>query len=124
MTHPRGLIAATLLSAFFAVISACGSDAETLSVASKTECIAEVAQRLVDCNEETSCEEGVSRFAGYCYNTAAGSQMDICRGGMYFFERPLRELEERKPELVAALNRRQRSIVIETGERYCVYNTN
>lgn len=102
----------------------CGSDAEAERVASKRECIPEVAKRLSACNEEKTCEEGVSRYAGYCYNTAEGSQLDICRGGQYFFERPLQELTEADPNLMARLNDRQEQIVIMTGEVYCRYNHN
>lgn len=105
-------------------LSGCGSDSEAAAVASKPECIAEVARRLIACGEEQSCEEGVSRYAGYCYNSADGSQLDICRGGQYFFERPLQELEQSDPDLMSQLNDRQRQIIIKTGEYYCVYNTN
>jgi hypothetical protein len=102
----------------------CGADAEAERVASKRECIPEVAKRLVACSEEKTCEEGVSRYAGYCYNTAEGSQLDICRGGQYFFERPLQELTEADPNLIAQLNDRQERILVMTGEAYCVYNHN
>lgn len=65
----------------------------------------------------------MSRCAGYCYNTAEGSQLDICRGGQYFFERPLKDLEQRDPALMGQLNERQKQILIANGEVYCVYNT-
>ena len=113
-----GLLVATT------VVAGCGSDPEAAAVASKPECIAEVARRLIACGEEQSCEAGVSRYAGYCYNTAAGSQLDICRGGRYFFEQPLQDLDASDPELTAQLNERQREIIIRTGEFYCVYNSN
>lgn len=104
-------------------LSGCGSEAEALSVANKQECLVEVSKRLLACGEERECEAGVSRFAGYCYNTAQGSQLDICRGGDYFFQRPLAEATRDHPE-VAQLNSRQRGIIIRTGDIYCNFNYN
>ena len=105
------------------VLAGCGSDAEALSVASKPECIVEVSRRLLACAEESECEAGVARYAGYCYNTAPGDQLDICRGGDYFFQRPLAEATRNHPE-VAALNSRQREIIIRGGDFYCNFNYN
>lgn len=104
-------------------LSGCGSEAEALSVANKQECLVEVSKRLLACGEESECEAGVSRFAGYCYNTAQGDQLDICRGGSYFFQRPLAEATRDHPE-VAQLNSRQREIIIRTGDIYCNFNYN
>ncbi|MDH3420280.1 MAG: hypothetical protein OEQ25_14055 [Gammaproteobacteria bacterium] len=104
-------------------LSGCGSEAEALSVANKQECLVEVSKRLLACSEESECEAGVSRFAGYCYNTAQGDQLDICRGGDYFFQRPLAEATRDHPE-VAQLNSRQREIIIRTGDIYCNFNYN
>jgi hypothetical protein len=101
-----------------------GDAAEGQRVATKKECIPEVARRLVACNEEAECEKGISRFAGYCYNTADGDQLDICRGGAYFFERPLKDLKDNDPTLFGRLNERQQEIIIRSGEIYCVYNSN
>lgn len=101
-----------------------GEAEEEQRVATKKECIPEVARRLIACNEEAECEKGISRFAGYCYNTAEGDQLDICRGGQYFFERPLKELKDNDPALYGRLNERQEEIIVRTGEIYCVYNSN
>ena len=117
------LVTSALLISGAVGISGCGSDAEALSVANKQECIVEVSRRLLACGEERECEAGVSRYAGYCYNTAAGSQLDICRGGDYFFQRPLAEATRDHPE-VAQLNSRQREIIIRTGDFYCNFNHN
>jgi hypothetical protein len=101
-----------------------GEAEEGQRVATKKECIPEVARRLIACNEESECEKGLSRYAGYCYNTADGNQLDICRGGQYFFEQPLKELAGNDPALYGRLSERQREIIVRTGEVYCVYNSN
>jgi hypothetical protein len=111
-------------AAIVLTISLAGCGGEGLSVASKKECIPEVARRLVACSGEAECERGITRFAGYCYNTAAGDQLDICRGGQYFFEQPLAELEQSDPQLFGQLDKRREEIMILTGESYCRYNTN
>jgi len=113
---------AILGSAAFGM-AGCGSDEEQLSVENKEMCIVEVSKRLLACQQDTECEKGIVRFAGYCYNTAKGDQTDICRGGSYFFYQPLKELAESYPA-VADLDKRQREILIRTGETYCVYNYN
>ncbi|MEL7537928.1 MAG: hypothetical protein AAFZ58_03120 [Pseudomonadota bacterium] len=102
-------------------VSACGGS--SVSVANKEMCIVEVAQRLSDCASDGECERGVARFAGYCYNDAPGDQMDICRGGRYFFEQPLKELAE-KHDIVAGLSKKHREVIIRSGEVYCNYNFN
>lgn len=105
------------------LLAACGSDEEEINVANKPACIVEVASRLQTCAEDNECERGVARFAGYCYNTAPGDQLDICRGGQYFFEQPLKALSE-SHEVVKNLDRRLREVVIRSGELYCQYNHN
>lgn len=112
-----------ILAIFSVAISACGSDADQLSVESKEMCIVEVSKRLIDCHDDSECAKGVVRFAGYCYNTANGDQMDICRGGSYFFYQPLKELAENH-SVISELDKRQREIIIRTGEQYCSYNFN
>ena len=82
------LIACGLVSS----VSGCGSEPDAAAVASKEQCIVEVSRKLLACGEEKECEQGVARYAGYCNNEAPGSQMDICRGGRYYFEQPLAEL--------------------------------
>jgi hypothetical protein len=104
-------------------VTGCGSSDEALPVASKKECIPEVARRLVACNGEAECEKGIVRFAGYCYNTAAGTQLDICRGGAYFFEQPMAELERGEPELFGKLGERLEEVLVRTGDTFCVYNS-
>jgi hypothetical protein len=94
------------------------------AVATKKECIPEVAKRLVACNEERTCEQGISRFAGYCYNSAEGDQLDICRGGSYFFEQAMNALEQNDPTLFGRMSDRQKEIVIATGQVYCTFNRN
>jgi len=121
---PKFQLAALALAVLSLVgLAGCGSEAEALSVANKQECLVEVSKRLLACGEERECEAGVSRFAGYCYNTAQGDQLDICRGGDYFFQRPLAEATRNHPE-VAQLNGRQREIIIRTGDLYCNFNYN
>ena len=116
--------AALSLSALGLVgLTGCGSEAEALSVANKQECLVEVSKRLLECGEDRQCEAGVSRYACYCYNTAQGDQLDICRGGDYFFQRPLAEATRDHPE-VAQLNSRQREIIIRSGDIYCNFNYN
>jgi hypothetical protein len=105
------------------VLAGCGSDEQALSVENKQGCIVEVAKRLLACAQESECEAGIARYAGYCYNTAPGDQLDICRGGDYFFQRPLAEATRDHPE-VAALNSRQREIIIRGGDFYCNFNYN
>ncbi len=104
-------------------LSACSSAEDELSVESKPMCIVEVAKRLQACEANVDCEKGVARFAGYCYNTAKGEQTDICRGGMYFFERPLKELALQH-EAVANLSKKHRRIIVDSGEVYCNFNYN
>jgi hypothetical protein len=108
--------------ATFALVG-CGSDGERVEIASKQECIVEASRRLLACAEDQECETGVARYAGYCYNTAPGDQLDICRGGDYFFQRPLAEATREHPE-VAQLDSRQREIIIRGGEVYCNFNYN
>lgn len=110
-----GIIAITL------TLAACGGDG--VSVPNKAMCIVEVAQRLTDCAGDNACEKGVARYAGYCYNEAPGDQMDICRGGMYFFAQPLKELAA-KHDVVAGLSKKHREVIIRSGEVYCNYNFN
>ena len=76
------------------MLTLAGCGGESLSVENKPMCIVEVARRLTDCAGDNACEKGVARFAGYCYNEAPGDQLDICRGGQYFFQQPLEELGE------------------------------
>lgn len=104
-------------------LTACGSDTDGFSVENKKMCIVEASKRLKACQLDAECESGIARFAGYCYNKAAGEQSDICRGGSYFFSQPLKELAESHPE-VAELDKHQREIIVMTGEVYCVYNYN
>jgi hypothetical protein len=103
-------------------LTACGGSDEPV-VASKELCLLEVSKKLLDCAENPDCEKGVVRYAGYCYNEAPGDQMDICRGGQYFFEQPIKKLAETHPEIIQ-LNQRQRNILIRSGELYCNYNFN
>jgi hypothetical protein len=105
------------------LVAGCGAG-EGLTVANKKECIPEVARRLVACNGEAECEKGVTRFAGYCYNAAEGNQLDICRGGQYFFEQALTGLKQNDPTLFGQLAGRREEIIVLTGETYCRYNTN
>lgn len=105
------------------ILSACSSAEDKLSVESKPMCIVEVAKRLQACEANVDCEKGVARFAGYCYNTAKGEQTDICRGGMYFFERPLKELAL-DHAVVANLSKKHRRIIVDSGEVYCNFNYN
>ena len=112
---------AALLATLLA-IAACGSNPD--AVATKKECIPEVAKRLVACNEVETCEQGISRFAGYCYNSAEGDQLDICRGGQYFFEQAMNALKQNDPVLWGKLDGRQQEIIIRTGEVYCTFNRN
>ena len=102
-------------------LGACGG--ESLSVANKELCIVEVAKRLTDCAGDNACEKGVARFAGYCYNEAPGDQMDICRGGQYFFQQPLKKLVA-EHDVVADLSKKHREVIIRSGEVYCNYNFN
>ena len=108
-----------LLCLMVLVIAGCGGGEPV--VASKPLCLVEVSKKLLDCAENPECEKGVARYAGYCYNEAPGNQLDICRGGRYFFEQPIKELREAHSE-VADLNKRQKEILIRTGELYCNYN--
>ena len=101
-------------------LAACGGSSEPV-VASKPLCLVEVSKKLLECAENRECEKGVARYAGYCYNEAPGDQLDICRGGRYFFQQPIKELGEAHSE-VADLNKRQKEILIRTGELYCNYN--
>ena len=103
-------------------IVGCGGSAAPV-VANKELCLVEVSQKLIDCAENPECEKGVVRYAGYCYNEAPGDQLDICRGGQYFFQQPIKELKEAHPA-VANLNKRQKEILIRSGELYCNYNFN
>ena len=118
------VLALAALLPTLACVGGCGSDPEAASITTKPACIAEVTRRLLACGEDKSCEQGVTRYAGYCYNTAEGSQLDICRGGRYFFQQPLNELRESDPELMAQLTERQQDVIILTGQSYCMYNTN
>ncbi len=102
-------------------VAGCGSDA--VAVENKQQCIVEVSRRLLACAEDRECETGVARYAGYCYNTAPGDQLDICRGGDYFFQRPLADATREHPE-VAQLDSRQREIIIRSGDFYCNFNYN
>jgi hypothetical protein len=117
----RTALRTALLSAL--LVTACDGGGG-LSVANKKGCIPEVARRLVTCNEETECERGITRFASYCYNSAEGDQLDICRGGQYFFEQELNALKQNDPTLFGQLGERREEIMILTGETYCRYNTN
>lgn len=121
MTGWKTLMA--ILGVAASAISGCSSDADQLSVESKEMCIAETSSRLIDCQQDAECEKGVVRFAGYCYNTAHGNQLDICRGGSYFFYQPLKKLAENHT-VISKLDKHQREIVIRTGEVYCNYNFN
>ncbi len=112
-----------ILAAVAFVIAACGSDDAGLQVENKAACIVEVAERLVACAEDNECEQGVARFAGFCYNEAPGDQLDICRGGQYFFEQPMKELAANH-EVVANLDSRLKQVVLRSGEVYCQYNFN
>ncbi len=109
------------LLALAAGIAGCGG--ESLSVTSKPMCLVETANRLVACADDVACEKGVARFAGYCYNEAPGDQLDICRGGQYFFEQPLKELAEQH-EVIENLSKRHRDVIVRSGEVYCNYNFN
>ena len=82
-----------------------------------------MSRRLLECAEDRQCETGVSRYAGYCYNSAPGDQLDMCRGGDYFFQRPLEVAARDNPE-IEQLDARQREIVIRSGEFYCNFNYN
>lgn len=119
----KRITAFSLLITMSSIFAGCGSDAEDLSVASKQECIVEASRRLLACAADSECEAGVARYAGYCYNTAPGDQLDICRGGDYFFQRPLAEATRDYPE-VAQLDSRQREIIIRGGDFYCNFNYN
>lgn len=121
MNRPQWLFAALPLIAALSSLTGCGSDTEKFSPENKEACIVEVSRRLLTCAEERECEKGVSRFAGYCYNTAPGDQLDICRGGRYFFQQPIAELGASHPE-VEQLNDRQKKILIQTGQYYCNFN--
>ena len=123
MIHDFRILAVTCSAALLLGLAGCGSDAEAISVDNKEGCIVEVSKRLLTCAEDRDCEEGVSRYAGYCYNTAPGDQLDICRGGQYFFQQPIGELLADNPE-IGQLNGRQKSILIRTGEVYCNFNYN
>lgn len=123
MRAKRTALLTAILPALLAVAGCGGSEAEGDAVASKKECIPEVARRLVACAEEAECEKGIARFAGYCYNTAPGTQLDICRGGAYFFEKPMAELEQNDPTLFGQLNERQQEIIVRSGDVFCVYNS-
>lgn len=117
-------IAVVLLSLGVTVsLAGCGSDAEALSVDNKQGCIVEVSRRLLACAQDAQCEAGIARYAGYCYNKAPGDQLDICRGGDYFFQQPLADATREHPE-VAQLDSRQREIIIRSGEFYCNFNYN
>ena len=120
MTMARKMLLISLLPLICTV--GCGGSAEPV-VASKELCLVEVSQKLIDCAENPECEKGVVRYAGYCYNEAPGDQLDICRGGQYFFQQPIKELKEAHPA-VANLNKRQKEILIRSGELYCNYNFN
>ncbi len=111
-----------VLLTFF--VAGCDPSGEGLTVANKKACIPEAARRLVACNDEAECEKGVTRFASYCYNNAEGDQLDICRGGQYFFEQALTALKQDDPTLFGQLESRGEEIMILTGETYCRYNTN
>jgi hypothetical protein len=119
--HHVAVRAAALLTL---LVAGCNPSGEGLTVANKKECIPEVARRLVACNDAADCEKGVTRFAGYCYNSAEGDQLDICRGGQYFFEQALAALKQNDPTLFGQLAGRREEIMILTGETYCRYNTN
>ncbi len=106
------------------LVSGCDPSGEGLTVANKKECIPEVARRLVACNDEAQCEKDVTRFAGYCYNSAEGDQLDICRGGQYFFEQALTALKQSDSTLFGQIEGRREEILILTGQIYCNYNTN
>ena len=106
------------------LVVGCDPSGEGLTVANKKECIPEVARRLVACSDDAECEKGVTRFAGYCYNSAEGDQLDICRGGQYFFQQALTALKQSDPTLFGRLEGRREEIVILTGETYSRYNTN
>ena len=121
--RPQLLMASLALTAAFSSLTGCGSEGEKFSAENKEACIVEVSSRLLACAEERECEKGVSRFAGYCYNTAPGDQLDICRGGYYFFEQPIAELAVDHTE-IGQLNKRQNKILIQTGEHYCTFNYN
>lgn len=112
-----------LCTAVVVLIAGCGSDKEVFSIESKPMCLVEVATRLVACDSDAACEQGVARFAGFCYNEAPGDQLDICRGGQYFFEQPLKQMSANH-EVVANLDKRLREIVVRSGEIYCNYNFN
>lgn len=103
-------------------LTACGGSDEPV-VANKELCLVEVSKKLLDCAENPDCEKGVVRYAGYCYNEAPGDQLDICRGGQYFFEQPISKLAANHAE-IAQLNSRQKEILIRSGELYCNYNFN
>ena len=104
-------------------LTGCGSDASEPVVANKQLCLVEVSKKLLGCAENRECEKGVARYAGFCYNEAPGDQLDICRGGQYFFQQPIKELREAHAE-ITQLNSRQKEILIRTGELYCQYNFN
>ena len=116
-------IARTTAIALTVLAAGCDPSGEGLTVANKKECIPEVARRLVACSDQAECEKGVTRFAGYCYNSAEGDQLDICRGGQYFFEQALTALKQNDPTLFGQLEGRREEIMILTGETYCRYNT-
>lgn len=104
-------------------VYSCFTDKGNLAVENKEMCIVEVSKRLLACDSDKECEKTVVRYAGYCYNNAEGNQNDICRGGNYYFYQPLKELAEKFPS-VADLDKRQKSLVVRTGESYCLYNFN
>ncbi len=111
-----------LLLVFLAGVSGCGGSGEPV-VANKELCLVEVAKKLLECAQSPECEKGVVRYAGYCYNEAPGDQLDICRGGQYFFEQPMKELAEVHAE-IGQLNAHQRRLLRNSGELYCNYNFN